>query len=370
MANKDFHKKFDKGTKTKLHIFNEYFKETFPVFLFTPFWDEVLIYDFFAGKGYDDAGEKSTSLNILEQIKPYCRLLNENSEKKLYIILNDKEYKDELEHNVKEYFNNCSKDCAIECVLEKRIQISNKDFAVYFDEVYEKIKVRDKSAKLIFLDPFNFILDQEKFTKLTKLKATDFICFIPSSYLLRFKDYKGFTSIIDITKIESDNKPPAHFHRLIADHFESLLPSGKEYYIGCFSIKKGSNYYGLIFGSNHSLGAEKFQQVCWKLDPLTGEADYNIDREPSYSTPNATLFEETDIPLKIQVFKQELVNKILNFEITTDVDAYKFALKKRCQIKLASDVLKELISNNKIEKIRLITRDVHKHKPPIKIRLL
>ena len=100
MSKKDFHHHFDKGTKTKLYIFNEYFKESFPVFLHSPAWEEILIYDFFAGKGYDETGEKSTSINILEQIKPYCSTLIAKK-KKLYVILNDLDEKDTLFENVR-----------------------------------------------------------------------------------------------------------------------------------------------------------------------------------------------------------------------------------------------------------------------------
>lgn len=369
MPPKNFHQKFDKSTQTKLYIFNEYFKESFPVFLYTPFWKEILIYDFFAGKGYDELGEKSTSLNILEQIKPYCQALIEKG-KHLYILLNDKDCKDELERNVKEYLINCKRDCKSECIIEKGLKVTDKDFADYFDVVYEKIKLRKDSAKLIFLDPFNFILDNEKFQKLISLKYCDFICFLPSSYLRRFREYNGFNSFIDTRKIDYDSKIPAHCHRQIAEYFETLVPAKKEYYIGSFSIKKGSNYYGVIFGSNHTLGAEKFQKVCWGLDEITGEADYDIDREPSYNNTDGFLFEEFEIPLKIQSFKQALVDKIIGKDVKTDIEAYKFALSKRCMVKHASEVLKEMQSTNQIEKFKVITSDIHKHKQPIEIKLL
>lgn len=51
------------------------------------------------------------------------------------------------------------------------------------------------------------------------------------------------------------------------------------------------NYYGVVFGSSHTFGAEKFQKVCWGLDPITGEADYNIDRALTYGG-KTVLFEE------------------------------------------------------------------------------
>jgi hypothetical protein len=192
---------------------------------------------------------------------------------------------------------------------------------------------------------------------------------MPSSYLRRFRDLELFNQFIDTKKLDYDNTPPSHCHRVIADYFESLIPTDKEYYIGAFSIKKESNYYGLIFGSSHSLGAEKFQKVCWTVDKLTGAADYNIDRELGYKNPNGILFEEISVPQKIRNFKERLEVQIINGLISTDNEAYKFALKERCLIRHASEVLKKLVENKKIEQIKVIQQDIHKHKPN-KIKVL
>lgn len=70
MSNKDFYKfGFDNGTRSKLEIFKEYFRESFPIFLHSPYFKEILIYDFFAGQGKDIEGEFGTALNILNEIR-------------------------------------------------------------------------------------------------------------------------------------------------------------------------------------------------------------------------------------------------------------------------------------------------------------
>ena len=56
MANKGFHKSHSSGTKTKLEIFDRYFKESLPVFIHSPFFEDIYIYDLFAGKGKDENG--------------------------------------------------------------------------------------------------------------------------------------------------------------------------------------------------------------------------------------------------------------------------------------------------------------------------
>ena len=99
------------------------------------------------------------------------------------------------------------------------------------------------------------------------------------------------------------------------------------------------------------------------------EANYNIDRELTYDKDQGVLFPEVKVPQKIRTFEKDLAKKILNKEITTNIEAYKFALKKRCLIKHASDVLISLMNEKKIHKFRTRNNDIHKIKQPIKILL-
>lgn len=371
MARKQFHiNSFDEGTRAKLEIFKEYFKESFPVFIFSPYFKEILIYDFFAGQGKDVTGEFGTALNILDEITSHCKAIR-NSKKEVFVILNDKKEAEKLSENVGKYLKECRIKCKEECVLqeEKNLIIRNKEFSAYFNDLYPILVNRKRSAKLIFLDPYNFVIDKKLFKDLIDLPNTDFICFMPTSFLLRFPEEPAFKKYINTNEIDFKTSKPAHCHRVIADYFNSLVPTDKEYYTGCFSIKKGSNYYGLLFGSSHTLGAEKFQKVCWKQDSTTGEANYNIDRELVYNQDQGILFQEAKIPQKIKSFEKDLTEKILNKEIITNTEAYKFALKRRCLVKYASEVLNSLMNEKKIHKFRTRNNDVHKIKQPIKITL-
>ena len=293
MAKKDFHNsKFDKGTQSKLEVFKEYFKESFPVFLHSPTFDEIFIYDFFAGQGQNAEGEYGTAFNILSEIKPYCNDIRK-SKKKVFIILNDKEESEILKSNILDFFYTCKSNCDGECVFaeDENLIIKSEDFETYFPRIYPAMLKRKKAAKILYLDPFRFIIDSDLLNKLINVPSADFICFVPSFYLKRFPDTPAFNKYVDSQKIDIKNAKAVHCHRLIASYYNSLIPKDKEYYIGCFSVKKDSGYFGLIFGSNHSFGAEKFQKVCWKFDEVTGEADYNIDRELTYDK-QGVLFEE------------------------------------------------------------------------------
>ncbi len=363
MAKKDFHNsKFDKGTHSKLEVFKEYFKESFPVFLHSTYFKEIYIYDFFAGQGQNTKGEYGTAFNILNEIKPYCNEIRK-SKKKVFIILNDIEESEILKSNVLDFFNTCKSKCEGECVFseDENLIIKAEDFETYFPRIYPSMLKRKKAAKILYLDPFRFIIDSDLLNKLINVPSADFICFVPSFYLKRFPDTPAFNKYIDTQQIDIKNAKAIHCHRLIASYYKSLIPKDKEYYIGCFSVRKDSGYFGLIFGSNHTFGAEKFQKVCWKLDEVTGEADYNIDRELTYNK-QGVLFEEAKVPLKIKQFNLDLENEIKSGKIKTDIEAYKYALNSRCLVKHAAQKLKELMSEGKIEVFKTINNDIHKIK--------
>lgn len=58
----------------------------------------------------------------------------------------------------------------------KNLIVKSNDFEEYFNErIYPRLKDKKKVAKIIFLDPFNFIMNEALFEKLTSLKSTDSI---------------------------------------------------------------------------------------------------------------------------------------------------------------------------------------------------
>ncbi|MCL2417304.1 MAG: three-Cys-motif partner protein TcmP [Bacteroidales bacterium] len=371
-----FHKKpFDKGTKTKVELFDAYLNESLPVFIHQKYWSDIFIYDLFAGKGLDENGEYGTALNILKGVSRHCVAIVKNK-KNLYVVLNDKEEKDSLQQNVNAFLEDCKSRCeAPQCVFDKNnLIVKSNDFKEYFnDTIYPRLQNRPDAMKLIFLDPFNFVMDNEVFNKLTSLPKTDFMCFIPTTYLRRFPTEPTFKKFIEEYGLMFSQTKYNHSHRIIADYIRKLVPPDKEYYIGHFSIEKpqktgtGKNYYGIIFGSNNTLGAEKFQKVCWKIDPQIGEADYNIDNEPTYGG-NQDLFNE--IPLKIKAFNDDLKKLIVDAKITTDLECYRYALQKCLQPKHASTVLNKLMETKRIQEFKTVNSDIHKIKNPIKIELL
>lgn len=155
-----------------------------------------------------------------------------------------------------------------------QIEVCRKDFKVLFHERMAEMK---GGANLLFIDQFGIKqVTPDIFKMITSLRQTDFIFFISSSFIRRFKAHESFKKYLDITKMNLDESHPLEVHRVVLNYYKSLIPNNREYYLAPFSIKKGSNIYGLIFGSGHSYGIQKFLRVCWKMDSQTGEVVYQM----------------------------------------------------------------------------------------------
>lgn len=114
-----------------------------------------------------------------------------------------------------------------------------------------------------------------------------------------------------------------------------------------FSIKKDSNIYGLIFGSGHPLGVEKFLDICWEKDMQRGEANFDIDGE-NIDEAAPSLFSQMNTPNKIQVFFAELKAKIPTKKLKTDRDIFLFAINTGFTNKHIDPVIEKLRQEKKI----------------------
>jgi three-Cys-motif partner protein len=312
----------------------------------------------FAGEGKDVNGVPGSPvrlLNILNQNK--AQIIK--SKVKIRVIINefDKEKYDNLILDINE----------IADVSLYTIELHNDDFAIIFDTYYELMKA---TANFLFLDQNGIKqITENIFSKLIQLKATDFLFFISSSYIKRFADVEEFKKYLKITKEDLHGKSYYHIHRVVLKYYRSMIPIKKKYFLAPFSIKKPTGIYGLIFGTNHTLGIEKFLHVCWKHDKLRGEANFDIDNE-RINLDNPGMFPEYNIPSKRQVFENLLKQKIINKELQTDFAVYLFSLNEGFLLKDANNVLKELSSEGRINfNFKLSTSNLHKIKNPTIIKL-
>lgn len=368
---KDINKeKFPEGTKLKLQIFSECFREWLPVFIHNPHIEKIYIYDFFAGSGRDVEGEPGSPLILLNEAKgencKYCKQTKAKN-KSIYFTFNEKDKAKQLLliENVNRFMYNClSNNCKTnKCVYcyENYTQSEFKD--VFQENNFQNILNNKNFGKFILLDQYGFKeVNEDIFLQLVNAPKVDFIFFISSFFIRRFREHPATKKYFATEKIQFDESRPEECHRQIAKYYRNIIPLEKEYYLHHFTIKKDSNYLGLIFGTNHSLGMEKFLKVCWIKDEFSGESDFNINQD----YVKDTLFYNKNESVKKQEIKTDIQAKILSGKISDNISGLKYALKNGCLPKLFTDVVKKLESEQKIKRegdLNYSSTDIHKIKP-------
>ncbi len=342
----DFHSKgFDDATKVKLDIFRGYVREWLSVFMTRPkyanedFQAKLSIFDFFSGPGYDSNKNPGSPIIITDEISSYCR----SREDFRAAIQCDLFFNDTNEDHITSLKQNieliaCGKPCC-------KYHYSSEHFREIFQKCLPILK-DSNSAKLVIMDQFGVKEVTPNILKfLAACNKTDVLFFISSSFVKRFIETPEIGSKFNLDISVVKNAEYNAIHRLMCNHFRDEINS-ENYYLAPFSLKKGANIYGIIFGSSSLYGLGKFLQVCWNIDGQTGEANYSIEDE-KYWHGQQSLFPEENSIKKIDLFKNELLDFFT--EAKTNIETYRFALLKGFPPTKANEILRELQSDNLIE---------------------
>lgn len=355
---KDIHSHpFDDGTKIKLELFRLYIRSWLPVFVERGS-RKIEIVDFFAGEGSDIVGNPGSPLLILEEIKTYCsKFKSAGTEVNLHFNdVSQKKIK-HLETNAIEKLKICAEDqkygfckssdeanlCPFEIILH------NKDFRELFQQEYTRYFRTQDVPRFLFIDQYGIKhVNQDVFHKLTGLKQVDFMFFISSNHIMRFREQPEFKAYIDGSKLDFSEKRPSECHRVVYNYYKSLIRD-KKYYLGQFSIKKNNNIFGVIFGSGHPLGLKKFLDVAWNIDPLTGETNHDIDGD-SIKAGQLSLDIDGDgksnTVKKLKYYENGLMSFLRKPKSNTEL--YLFSLEHGISISKTNEILKELENSGKL----------------------
>lgn len=357
MSIDDFHDKpFDEGTVTKLHIFELYAREWFPVFLSPekPLRKVIHVFDFFAGPGTDCNNVLGSPLRLLRQLQEYQGTQGwEKVGIHVHFYDEDSDKIARLEENIASH----------------GLWLPNVHYdiqALRFVDAFrasESTLADTQAAKLVFIDQTGVAhVTPEVFRKLVSSRTCDFLFFLSSSTLHRFRDHPAIWQKI--------NRPEDyyHVHRAALEYYRGLLPPGQVYYLAPFSIKKGANIYGLIFGSAHPLGIDKFLEVAWRKDEFSGEADFPIDRENI--CPGQMLLPMAEVQAsKITVFENELEGLLRDGRFLTEVDVMRVCFEYGVKRQHARSVLAKLKREGVID-IEFHVPDVQRFSSPRPIRMM
>lgn len=356
MSPDDFHDRpFDEGTLTKLQIFELYAREWFPVFLAPekPWRNTIHVFDLFAGPGTDCQNVHGSPLRLLRKLQEYQGTQGWG---KVHIHVH---FYDEDPDKIAQLKQN---------IASHKLQLPSVNFDIQplrFEDAFrasESTLADSQAAKLVLIDQTGVAhVTAEVFRKLVNSPTCDFLFFLSSSILNRFRDHPA----IKLKIVRPDDY--FHVHRAALEYYRSLLPPDKEYYLAPFSIKKGANIYGLIFGSAHPLGIDKFLEVAWSKDEFSGEADFPIDRENI--RPEQLLLPMTEVQAsKITAFESELENLLRGGHLSSEVDVMRVCFENGVKRQHARPVLLKLKKEGVID-VEFHVPDVQRLRSPRSIRM-
>ncbi len=257
------------------------------------------------------------------------------------------------------YFNDIDHDNMEELSAEIRRRQKRGRYDVCFqskafaDAFAEELPIMQKqeSANLVILDQCGIKeINGGIFSQLVHSPTTDILFFISTTAIRRFISEDVIQRHFPIPADEIRNVPLYQIHRFICSYYyEKLIPPGKKYYLAPFSIRKGNqpNIYGIIFGSGSLLGLEKFLDVCWSIDPVTGEANYNIDQD-TIREGQLSIFEEENVIRKQDQFEKD-TEALLASQITDNRPLYRFCLENGFRPTHLVTILRNLQRSGKLQ---------------------
>jgi three-Cys-motif partner protein len=359
VENADFHDKpFDAGTLAKLRIFELYTQEWVPVFVSQrePKFSHVHIFDFFCGPGTDSKGVPGSPLRILSQLRD-CHQSGMAGWNKVQIVAHLFDADGEKVALLKSAI-----DARVWSIPGVQIDCRSLAFQDALTE-HQPILSDPGAAKLLIIDQYGVDeVSDDVFRRLIGFPRTDFIFFLSSSTLHRFRDHPAIKQKIDKPEDSYD------VHRAVVNYYRNLVTGGDPVFLAPFSIRKRSNIYGLIFGSHHPLGIHKFLQVAWANDEIAGEANFDIDRE-NIRPGEGILPLDLMRPNKLREFEEELETEVRAGLLRTEAAVVRFCIEAGMTCKHSAPVLKKL-KTEKIIELDFRVPDLGRLKSPRSIRML
>lgn len=345
MPYKDLHSEpFNETTITKLEIFEDYAEAWIPTFVMQPDIKEIHVFDFFSGPGYDKNGVAGSPIRLLQKINSQLGNFFKTSTK-ITVHLN------EYEPNKKkqEKFELLKKNCEEYLSLNPRlmhfcnIETYNKDAEILFFELIPLIR---RYPSLVYLDQNGIkFIAKEFILELEKLSTVDFIYFVSSSYFWRLGHTDEFKKVLPFDMEQLKKNKYHDIHRKVIEELNKHLPTKTRLNLFPFSLKKGTNIYGIIFGAKHHLAVDKFLSITWARNETNGEADFDIDED--YKKGQIDLFGERKMT-KVENFKTELEAMLLTAKLKTNAEVLFHTYKAGHIPRHAVEVIKTLKQERKL----------------------
>ncbi len=333
MAYIDLHEKpFKDATIAKLELFEDYAQAWIPTFVMSGH-RVICIFDFFAGTGYDKNGVAGSPIRILQKIQEQAITMLQKG-CKVKVFFNEKET---------DKFKTLEESCRQFLVAHEdtrritELSLYNQDFKDCFPLLESQIR---QYPSLVYLDQngIKFLAD-EYLLAFERMAQTDFLYFVSSSYFIRFGNLPEFKTHLSIDIEEARKQPYPLIHRHLLQQLRNKLPANTQLRLYPFSIKKGANIHGIIFGCSHPRAAEKFLTLSWTKNELNGEA--NFDLEDDHKKAQLDMFEGKRLT-KVESFQRLFREQVLCGNIKNNLEAFNFVLDNGHIGNHAADELKKM----------------------------
>jgi three-Cys-motif partner protein len=322
-------------------------KQWLPTLINKRFKTVLNIFDFFAGTGKDEEENEGSPLLALDIIESFADQIRSNNVK-VNLFLN------ELDEKKCEYLERLAKNRTINIIEFLTVTLTCRDFKGLFDE-YLHLMREKSTGNFLFLDQNGISqVTAPVFGEIIKLQSTDFMFFVASETIKRFGGSGRTQKHIDIPREKIWATQHNKIHRTITEYYKSLIPNGQKYYLAPFSIKKPDtgNIYGLVFGTGHLAGLEKFMNVAWNLDSEFGEANYDVDDE-NIIKRQGFLFSAMKKLTKQELFAEKLRTVFQERSIKTNLELYEFTLTNGFRASHAKEILETLFTDKVLPKQKI-----------------
>ncbi len=344
MGSKNIHiEPFDKGTITKLEIFEDYAQAWIPTFVMLSV-KEIHIFDFFSGPGYDSEDNPGSPIRLLYKINEHLGIIM-SKKTKIVLHLNEFEPTKKKQEKFELLKENCNTYISLNPKFKYFLTIN------YYNEKAEGLFFKltpliSKYPSLLYLDQNGIkFISNEYIKQLEEIRTTDFLYFVSSSFFKRYGKTEEFRKALEIDVSELEAEEYRNIHRLVLNKMKSRLPEKTELKLFPFSIKKKANIYGIVFGAKNYAAVHKFLIIAWKRNELNGEADFDIDDDNTKD--QLDLFEGKRMT-KIEKFQSDLENKLLEHISVTNKVVLIYTYQCGHIPKHAEEVLKRLKKEGKL----------------------
>ena len=249
----------DGHTRDKLELYRQYLARYLPIMSIQSFYDNINIYDVFAGSGVYGNNQDGSALIVAKLIEEKWNSPDSNKNISLFLNEYDRENYKELKNNLEG------------CNFSKFTNLSANEFINTLSP-----QTPEKTIEFFFIDPYGYTqVSKESYEALFQRRKSEYLIFVPISHIHRFINedeinpaIKKFIDdmVIDIEKLKGVDIDD--FGKIIC---EALKRTSEKAFCLYKDLKnrKSCNQYGLYFISNHVFGSEKFLESIKKLDDIT-----------------------------------------------------------------------------------------------------